>query len=122
MKFRERGLSIAEIVMTLVVVAILASTAIPSFVDKATDSNRDAIEGIAGSLGSASAINFTVRSINSSNGIAVASCRDVALALESSLSADYAIVATPIKPGTTEKCTVTHRSGQSAHFIGHGIS
>lgn len=122
MKFRERGLSIIEIVMMLVVLAILASTAIPSFVDKRADANQAVVEGMAGSLGSASAINFTVRSISSGNGIAVASCKDVALALESSLSADYTITATPITPGTTEKCTVTHRSGKSAQFIGHGIS
>ena len=122
MKFRERGLSIVEIVMMLVVLAILASTAIPSFVDKRADANQAAVEGMAGSLGSASAINFTVRSISSGNGIAVASCKDVALALESSLSADYTITAKPITPGATEQCTVTHRSGQSAQFIGHGIS
>ncbi|WP_455366112.1 pilus assembly FimT family protein [Kaarinaea lacus] len=123
MNFRERGLSIVEIVMMLAVLAILATSAIPSFVDKkSSDATQSTIEGIAGSLGSASAINFAVRSISSSNGIAVANCGDVAKALEGSLSSDYTIATTPIKPGTTETCTVTHRNGESAQFVGHGIS
>ncbi|WP_455209543.1 type II secretion system protein [Kaarinaea lacus] len=121
MKFCERGLSLVEIVMMLVVLGILASTAIPSFVDKRAVAHQTAVTGVAGSLGSASAINFTVRSINGSNGIAVANCLDVAKALESSLSSEYSIAETPIGPGVTRKCTVTSRSGESAEFIGHGI-
>lgn len=122
MKFHERGLSVVEIVMTLVALAILASTAIPSFIDKRSDEPHAAVEAIAGSLGSASAINFTVRSISASNGIAIANCRDIALALESNLSSEYTIVETPITPGTTQRCVVTHSQGVSAEFIGHGIS
>jgi len=121
MKFHERGLSVVEIVMVLVAFAVLASTAIPSVVDNEPKAGRPAVVDIAGSLGSASAINFAVRTISSSNGVAVANCRDVAKALESSLPAAYKIADMPIEPGVTQKCTVTHHSGESAEFIGHGI-
>lgn len=122
MKFHERGLSIVEIVMMLVVLAILASSAIPSFVDKRPHASHTAVEAIAGSLGSASAINFTVRSISGGNGIAIVNCRDIALTLEGSLSSEYTVEPKPITPGTTQKCSVVHRNGESAQFIGHGIS
>ncbi|HEY5602774.1 MAG TPA: prepilin-type N-terminal cleavage/methylation domain-containing protein [Gammaproteobacteria bacterium] len=122
MKFHQQGLNMIEMVMTLVVLAILASTAIPSFVEKRTENRATAVAGVAGSLDSASAINFTVRSINSNNGVAITNCVDVAAALEGSLSSEYIITPAPIRPGTTQKCRVTHRNRESAEFIGHGIS
>jgi MSHA pilin protein MshA len=122
MNFRERGLSIVEIVITLIVLAILAATAIPSFVEKDVEMHRSAVNGVAGSLGSASAINYAVRSIKSSNGIAVANCVDIAAALESSLPSEYTITSAPISPGATQQCTVKHRNGERAEFTGHGIS
>ncbi len=122
MKYRQRGLSIVEIVMALVVLAILASTAIPSYVSERTDSRKAAVESIAGSLDSASHINFAVRSINAELGVKVSSCQDVALALEGELSSEYTIVPAKINPGANKKCTVTHRGGESAEFIGRGIS
>ena len=122
MKFHERGLSTVEIVMLLVALAIMASTAIPGFVDNQSHTTRVDVEGIARSLGSASAINYAVRSIRSGNGRAVTNCQDVAKTLEGSLPSGYTIAETPIVPGVKQKCTVTHRNGESADFIGHGIS
>jgi len=122
MKFHERGLSVVEFVVALVALAVLASTAIPSVVDKDTKGGQSAVMDIAGSLGSASAINYAVRTISSSNGVAVANCRDVARALEGSLPTAYKIADISIEPGVTRSCTVTNRSGESAEFTGHGIS
>ncbi|MEJ2180576.1 MAG: prepilin-type N-terminal cleavage/methylation domain-containing protein [Gammaproteobacteria bacterium] len=122
MRNTERGLSIVEVVMTLVVLAILASTAIPSFVSDRTVARQSAVDGVAGSLGSASAINFTVRSINSEYGIPISNCKDVALTLEGELTSEYTIESVKINPGTNQKCTVTHRGGESAEFVAHGAS
>lgn len=122
MKFYERGLSIVEIVMVLVALTILASTAIPSFVDNQSPATAVDVEGIASSLGSASAINYAVRSLTSGNGRAVANCQDVARTLEGTLPWGFTIADTPIAPGVKQKCTVTHSNGQSAVFVGHGIS
>jgi len=120
MRFQERGLSIVEIVMTLVVLAILASTAIPSFVTDRTAARQAAVDGVAGSLGSASAINFTVRRISSEYGVPISNCKDVALTLEGNLTSEYTIESAKINPGTNQKCTVIHRSGETAEFLGHG--
>ena len=122
MSFKEKGLGFVEIVMALVVIAILATTAIPSFVSDRVDARQAAVDGIAGSLGSASAINYAVRSISDSHGIAVTNCTDVVKALEGSLGDDYKIVAAPIAHGAKSACTVVHRGGQTATFVAHGVS
>ncbi|MGD8567016.1 MAG: type II secretion system protein [Gammaproteobacteria bacterium] len=120
--FHVRGINVIEVVMVLVVVAILASTAVPSFISDRTDTQQAAVDGIAGSLGSASAINYAVRSISPSHGVHVSNCADIAKALEEKLSSDYTIQPANIDPGTKTKCTVTSESGFSAEFVGHGIS
>ena len=122
MKFNARGINAIEVSMVLVVLAILASTAIPSFVSNRSDAYKADVEGIAGSLGSASAINYAVRTISKSNGIKVTNCADVANALEGKLGSDYTITSASIEPGSKTTCTVTHRSGISAEFVGHGVS
>lgn len=117
-----RGINVVEIVMVLVVVTILTSTAVPSFISDRSDSQQAAVDNIASSLGSASAINYAVRSISPSHGVHVSNCADVANALEDSLSSDYTIQPANIDPGTKTKCTVTNRNGFTAEFVGHGVS
>jgi MSHA pilin protein MshA len=120
--FHVGSINMLEIVMVLVVVAILASTAVPGFISDRTDTRQAAVDGIAGSLGSASAINYAVRSISPSHGVHVSNCTDIANALEEKLSSDYTIQPANIDPGTKTKCTVTSQSGLSAKFVGHGVS
>jgi MSHA pilin protein MshA len=118
----QRGFTLIELVMVIVILGILAASAIPSFVNVSGDARQAATDGIAGALGSASAINYAVRSIDGTDGVAVADCQDVASALEGGLDADYAITASGIADGATTTCTVSHTDGETATFVGHGIS
>lgn len=120
--FQQRGLGVVEIVMLLVVLAILASTAIPSFVFDRAGSRQAAVDGVAGSLSSAAAINYTVRSIKQSNGVSITNCKDVVRALEGSLGEEYTIEAAAITAGSKAECKVVHTKGEWASFVVHGIS
>lgn len=120
--FQQKGLGFVEVVMLLVVLAILASAAIPSFISDKTSSRQAAVDGVAGSLTSASAINYTVRSIRQSNGIPVRNCKDVVDALEGSLGDDYMINAAPVPAGKRVECRVVHRKGEWATFVAQGVS
>lgn len=112
--------------MVIVILGILAATAVPALTDLDASARQAATDGIAGALGSASAVNYAVRSVNAANGVAVANCTDIESALEgpagAELDADYTITAGVIAAGSTATCTVTHSGGESATFIAHGIS
>lgn len=120
--FQQKGLGIVEIVMLLVILAILASTAIPSFISDKTSARQAAVDGVAGSLSSAAAINYTIRSIRQSSGVPVADCKDVINALEGTLGDEYMINAAPVAAGERVKCRVVHDRGEWATFVAQGIS
>jgi len=119
---RQSGFTLIELVMVIVILGILAASAIPKFVDVSGDARQSAVDGLAGALGSASAINYAVRSMNSANGVAIANCTDLQNTLESPLDpAKYQIVSFAMV-NATETCTVKSLAGtETATFIGHKI-
>ena len=122
MNRQQGGFTLIELVMVIVILGVLAATAIPKFVNLQSDAQQSAVDGVAGALGSASAINYAVRSLNASNGIAVANCNQLGGALEGGLPTGYTLEDKAITAGSTTSCTVTGEGSTTATFTAHGIS
>ena len=125
MKQIQRGFTLIELVMVIVILGVLAAVAIPKFVDLKGDAVAAATQGVAGALSSAAAIKYAARNISTSKGVAVTDCSDMSSAsiMQGGLPSGYTITAGAVAAGASVNCTLTNAGPPSttATFTAIGI-
>lgn len=124
MRNRPQGFTMIELIVVIVILGVLAATALPKFIDMNSDAKSAALKGVVGAAASAMTINYSGCAVaqhtpTTGKCVKVDNCDDIGSIMQGGLPTGYTIAAAGLGTGAAGSngveatCTITQTNGSA---------